>query len=306
MTHDEAARFVGIDGGGTGSRAVVLGAGGEELGRAQGRAALVKPGSESESLSAIRDLVARALEAAGGEMPATSMVAGVAGVGREENRVRFESLLFSTGLAERVRVETDVDVAFYDAFATGPGILLVGGTGSVAQARTPGGRFIRVGGWGAMIGDEGSGWWIGIRALGAVLRAIDGRGPETVLATTLPARLGTKSPAELMDHLWTAPKGEVAGLAPLVAEAAEEGDEVAEEIVQAAVEALAAHVVPLLSEWRREEPEADPSVALVGGLVVQGGPLHDRLAPRIRALGGMPRRNRTDPALGAAQMALAR
>lgn len=300
---------VGVDGGGSGSRAVVLSGAGDELARAVGGAALVTPGTETSALTALEELVYRALEAAGATGAAAVLVAGLAGVGREESRAGFEERLAGTGVAERVRVRTDVEVAFHDGFGSGPGVLLVGGTGSVALARTPAGRSLRSGGWGAVAGDEGSGFLLGIEGLRAVFQAVDGRAPATALVESIGGHFGTESPGALLDRLWTAGKGEIAALAPRVAAAADQGDPVARGIVTRAVGALAAHLVPLIRGWREEagpggDLAAEIPVALVGGLVVPGGPLRSRLVPRIRALGGAPREAPPDPARGAARLAL--
>jgi N-acetylglucosamine kinase-like BadF-type ATPase len=296
---------VGVDGGGTGSRAVVLAASGEERARATGRAALVKPGEEHAVQVALRDLVAAALAAAGEMGTPEVLVAGLAGVGRTKTREAVQERLAEAGLARRIQVETDVAVAFHDAFGEGPGILLVGGTGSVALARTPGGRSLRSGGWGAVAGDEGSGWWIGIQALHAAFQAVDGRAPETLLLEAALRHFQVSDPGALMDRLWTAEKGEVAALAPRVAEAAAQGDPASRTILSQAAGALAAHLSPLIRGWREEESGADEiPVALVGGLVVSGGPLRSELLPRIQALGGVTRESAPDPARGAARMAL--
>ncbi len=311
MTGPEGPRgtgvVVGVDGGGTGSRAVVLDPGGEELARAVGRAALVTPGKEVVALEALRELVDAALEAAGRPGPAEVLVAGLAGVGREANRRAFQSRLEVTGLARRVRILTDMEVAFHDAFGDGPGILLVGGTGSVAFARTPEGRVLRAGGWGAVVGDEGSGYWLGLQGLRAAFRSVDGRFAPTPLLEAALAHFGAPDPGALMDRLWAAPKAEVAGLAPHVLAAADAGDPTASRIAERGAEELARHLVPLVRGWREDAGGDVPAipVALVGGLVVPGGPLRGRLVPRIRALGGTPREVPPDPARGAARLALA-
>ncbi len=308
---------VGVDGGGTGSRAVVLDPSGRILGREVGSAAIVVPGAETASLEAIQDLVRRVLRAAG-LPPGTSarvLVAGLAGVGREADRKRIEIMLGATlanlGLARRVAVRNDAEVALHDAFGEGPGILLVGGTGSIALARLPSGRTLRTGGWGALAGDEGSGWSLGLGAVRAVLRGMDGRGPATTLTRRVVAAFGTDDPAELVDRLRTAAKGQVAALAPRVAAAADAGDAVAVALVEEAAGALAAHVAPLVQAWREEESATgdgaageSPRLALLGGLVAPGGPLRSRLLPHLVALDAVLVPEALDPARGAARLAL--
>lgn len=297
---------LGVDGGGTGSRAVVLAWSGEELARTTGRAALVKPGEEDATLTALQDLVAAALAEAGDPGPPEVLVAGLAGVGRTRTRLAIEERLVEARLARQVQVRTDVEVAFHDAYGNGSGILLVGGTGSVAITRTPAGRTLRSGGWGTVVGDEGSGWWIGIQALHVAFQSADGRAPDTPLLEMVLSHFHAADPGALMDRLWTAEKGEVAALAPLVADAAARGDPASRTLLSEAAEALAAHLPPLIRAWREEGSGFDEiPVALVGGLVVSGGPLRAELLPRIRGLGGVTRESAPDPARGAARLALA-
>jgi N-acetylglucosamine kinase-like BadF-type ATPase len=296
---------VGVDGGGTGSRAVVQSLAGQVLARDVGSAAIVVPGNETASLEAIRDLVRRALGRAGvaPPIPAEALVAGLAGVGREVDRARMEALLGSSGLATRVGVRNDGEVALHDAFGPDPGILLVGGTGSIALARFPSGAWRRTGGWGALAGDEGSGWSIGLGGVRAALRALDGRGPDTALEGVVASAFGTSDPSELVDRMRTAAKGEVAALAPQVLRLADEGDEVASSLADGAARALADHLRPLVAAWKDESDEPPP-VALLGGLVVPGGPLRSRLLPRLDAAGLRLRVEPPDPARGAAALAL--
>lgn len=297
----------GIDGGGTGSRLVLVDDAGAEVAREVGAAALARPGVEPGALSAIRDLLSRGLEAAGRppEAGVDRLVAGLAGVGRREQGDRVRRLLEDAGVAREVQVRTDVEVAFHDSFRAGPGILLVAGTGSVAMARLPGGRIVRVGGWGALLGDDGSGWMLGLRGLRMVLRSLDGMAPLTELARILPDAFGHSDPHDLVDALWRAPKSSVAALAPRVVDAANRGDEVASALVDEAVEGLAEHLRVLVEAWQGSGPGAGvPPVALLGGLVVPGGPLRSRLLPRIRELGGEPSEAPPDGARGAAHLAL--
>jgi len=290
---------VGVDGGGTGSRALVLGAEGEVLARVEGSAAIVTPGQETASLEALRDLVRRALQAAGLEAPIPMLVAGLAGVGREADRTRMEALLRPLGLASRVVVRNDAEVAHFDAFGADAGILLIGGTGSIALAHLPSGATRRVGGWGAAAGDEGSGWWIGVGAVRATLQALDGRGSATALSASVTAHFGTPDPSELIDRLRVAAKGEVAALAPAVARAAEGGDKVAVALLDEAAAALVAHLPPLLVE-------GPIPVALLGGLVAPGGPLRSRVLAALETMGVPLHPHLPDPTRGAARLGLAR
>jgi N-acetylmuramic acid 6-phosphate etherase len=294
---------VGVDGGGTGSRVVVSTTDGVELAREVGSAAIVIPGSETASLEAIRDLVRRGLHRAGVHPPVAALVAGLAGVGHEAHRLRMERLLSTSGLAHEVQVRTDAEVAYFDAFADGPGILLIGGTGSVAMARLPSGRSLRTGGWGAHFGDEGSGWSLGVAAIRGAIRGIEGRGPATLLSAAVAETFGTSELGELLDRLRSAAKGEIAALAPQIVQAAEQGDSLASALLDEAAEGLAQHVVPLAEAWRIDAPDAPVPVALLGGLVKPGGGLRTRLEPLLEAVGVLLHPGSPDPARGASRLA---
>ncbi len=294
-------RVLGIDGGGTGSRSFLCDGGGHELYREVGGAALVRPGFEHESVHALSELVSRTLEGAGVSGIPDVLVAGLAGVGREQSRIEMAGRLSELEWARSVCVVTDVDAAFQDAFGDGPGLLLIAGTGSAARARLPSGGVVRTGGWGALVGDEGSGWSLGIAGLRAALRGRDGRGPPTRLTATLPASLGYPESTSLVHHLWGLSKAEIAALAPLVVAAADQGDREAARIVDEAVDRLVEHVVALRREWT---DGVSPPVALLGGLIVPGGPLRSRLTERLHELEVSPREAPPDGARGAAMLGL--
>lgn len=291
---------VGVDGGGTGSRAVVM-AGDEIVGRGSGPPGLADPRHPETVLPAVVETARTALEDAGVDGLPAFLWAGLAGVGREETREAVQAAAEELELAEGVRVGTDVEVAFHDAFGDGPGVLLLSGTGSVAWGRSEAGEVARVGGWGALLGDEGSGYALGLEALRAVARSVDERTPGTRLAPRLLTRIGLGDVQDLIPWVALATKGEVAALAPVVLQSAEEGDPTAEEILHHATVQLHDHVETLLERlgpWER-----GPGVALVGGILAHGG----LLEPRVRAsLADLPVwifDDEVDGARGAAKLA---
>src|SRR5690606_32133686 len=153
----------------------------------------------------------------------------------------------------------------HDAFGSGPGLLVIAGTGSVAWGRAEDGRAARAGGWGHLLGDEGSGYALGLEALRAVVRAHDGRAPETTLRDAVLSHARARAPEELIAWAATAAKADIAALAPRVAAAAREGDAAARAIVDRAAHDLAGHIRALharLGPW-----SAPPAVAMTGGLL---------------------------------------
>ncbi|HEV2146492.1 MAG TPA: BadF/BadG/BcrA/BcrD ATPase family protein, partial [Longimicrobiaceae bacterium] len=137
------------------------------------------------------------------------------------------------------------------------GILVIAGTGSVAYGRGPDGRVERCGGWGMLVGDEGSGFAIGRAGLVAALRSVDGRGPETRLLPLFLELLGVEDVHGIPPWAGRVAKAEIAALATRVIAAATGGDDVALALVRAAAGRLAEHAVALqchLAPWPAEVP----------------------------------------------------
>lgn len=307
--------FAGVDGGGTRTRAVLIDAEGRELGRAEHEGAVVTAHRPEDAAEAVRKAVSKAADEAGVDLPVDVLWAGLAGAGAAAARVGVTTALRRQDLAERLIVGTDVEAAFHDAFHGEAGVMLIAGTGSIAWARDRAGQEHRVGGWGRLIGDEGSGYWIGMEGLRAVTRAEDGREGETALAGPLLDRCDVESVDELVVWVDGASKGDVAALAPLVIEGAEAGDAVAEAVVDSAVEALRAHVEAALSAVGSAPDDVDDGgdgqtagreglqIVLWGGLVAPGGPLRGRLEGALRGVGVDVETRAVDPPMGAADLA---
>jgi glucosamine kinase len=292
----------GVDGGGSTARAVIVDDAGRPLGRAEAPGAVVSEETARAAVTAVTDAVAAAAARAGVPLPVDALWAGLAGAGRETGRRRVEDLLVRAEVAIRVRVGTDAEAAFRAAFPTGPGILLIAGTGSIAWVRDPGGATWRVGGWGQLLGDEGSGYAIGLEALRAIARADDGRGPPTALRERVLEALGLERPEALVPWALGAAKADVARLAHVVSALAAGGDAVSERILDVAAAMLDAHVDAALS---RSTAWVEPAeVVLWGGLLAEGGPLRDRVRERLASRPVVVRAGAIDAALGAARLAL--
>ena len=177
--------FVGIDGGGSRATAVATDVEGRELARVEGGPGRIRLDAPGTGAHVLADLVDHVIREAGARLPAAGLICALAGAGREDARRELAAALLREAVAIRLRVVTDAEAAYQDAFGGGPGILLIAGTGSIAWGRDADGRTIRAGGWGALLGDEGSGYDLGLRALRAVLHAHDGRGPATGLTGTI-------------------------------------------------------------------------------------------------------------------------
>ncbi|MBW3630269.1 MAG: hypothetical protein KY464_13350 [Gemmatimonadetes bacterium] len=256
--------LLGIDGGGTHTTLALADSKGKELARRTGPAGIVDPRDPEAAAAMLARLARETMTDAGLQGPASVLCAGLAGVGSIEERSTVQEALLRAGIAERVLVRPDGETALVGAVGGGPGILLIGGTGSVGWGRGDDGRVEHCGGWGMMVGDEGSGFGLGRAALAAALRGHDGRGPATALLDTFLRELDLASANDVPPWVGRAAKSEIAALAVYVVRAAVAGDEVAERLVQEGAQALAEHAAALverLAPW-----VAPPPVVLHGGL----------------------------------------
>jgi glucosamine kinase len=274
---------VGVDGGGSKTRVRVADATGAELITVEGPPSAVHPGRVEHSTEVIARTIADALSAAGMSDVRPSVVCiGVAGAGREGERDGLWQALVARDIADEIVVNTDATIALDDAFGDGPGILLISGTGSIAFGRGPTGIVARCGGWGPIIGDEGSGAWLGRRALGVVAAAADGRESETALTGAMLTAALVDDVQGLIPWAARATPAELAALAPAVLHCADAGDARADTLLAFAVEELLLDVRALARRLFVDE-RAAYDVALAGGLLYRGSPLRTRLERRLRS-----------------------
>ena len=175
----------------------------------------------------------------------------------------------------------DDEIALDAAFRGGPGILIIGGTGSAVVGRTRLGAKLTAGGWGPAIGDEGSGYWIGREAIRVAFQTLD-RGGPTGLLEAIRAAWGAKDLADLVGFANQRPGPDYAMLAPVVAYRAEGGDEVAERVLLRAGIELSEQVAVV---WRkmRERGESEAGVAYTGSVVEKIAPVRESMQRRIKA-----------------------
>lgn len=298
---------VGVDGGGSKTHVIVATSKGKELAAVTGDASAVRPGEALSSAETIGALVREALEAAELTDRPSLMLAGVAGTGREKERKALLRALRGESLADEVEVVADAEIALADAFGhEGAGILLVAGTGSVAFGRGPAGAFRRCGGWGPDCGDEGSGAWIGRRALSVVTSASDEREPETRLVGALMTALELEAIEDIIPWASLATPKDLASLAQHVLTLAADRDLRANSICTLAAEELVLHVRTLARQLFVDERAAVP-VALAGGLMARGSFLRRLVEHRLKSAvpGAQLHAEEVVPARGAVKLALA-
>lgn len=276
------ALVAGVDGGGSKTRLMLANETGEEIATLEGGRSAMRPGEAAISGAVIAELMKEGLSNAGLlEIPAI-LYGGFAGVGREEERRDLQNELNRIGVAEEVLVSSDAAIALEDAFGEGPGIIVLAGTGSIAYGRGADGTSARCGGWGPVFADEGSGAWIGRRALGIVAAAADGREPATALSGSILTAAEVNTPEELIPWAIAGSATTIAGLAPVVLATAAAGDARANALVALAAEELVVHVRALAIRLFGDERAAIP-VAFAGGLLQKGSLLRKKLEQRLRS-----------------------
>ena len=298
---------IGVDGGGSKTRLILADATAAQLADVTGPGSAMAPGRGDHSAGVIGDLVREALRTAGleGRKP-RALVAGVAGVGRLNENRALTVALEDLELAAEIAVEGDGEIALTDAFGFGPGIILISGTGSIAYGRGPSRVLARAGGWGPAFGDEGSGAWIGRKALAIVASAADGREPATALTGAILTAAQVNEPPELIPWGIAANPKEMAALAPVVFNAASAGDVRANALVGLAVEELVLHIRALALKLFMDDRATVP-VAFSGGLLQKGSLLRKRLEQRLKSAvpGAQVRAGEIVAARGAVRSALA-
>lgn len=181
--------IVGVDGGGTKTTAVVTDATGAVIGLGRGGAGNYQTIGLDNATDAIASAIGGAIQEAastGGIAPADLdneliVVLGLAGADRPRDKANLQKALMAK-LPAKPRylvIENDARIALAGATGGKPGVVLIAGTGSIALGIDEQGQTIRCGGWGPILGDEGSGYAMGKAALIAVMRDYDGRGPST-------------------------------------------------------------------------------------------------------------------------------
>jgi N-acetylglucosamine kinase-like BadF-type ATPase len=290
---------VGVDAGGTATRAVVS-AGGARVGEAAGSGGNATTMGMDDAANAILTVVRKAL----GQRRPTAIVVGAAGAGRPAVVAGLEALIGSAFPDCRVAIGDDAIIAFRAAIPAGPGIVVIAGTGSVAYAEN-GERRARAGGLGYLAGDEGSAFAIGMAAVRLYGRVLDGRAKADETTDLVARHLAAPDRDAYVGALYDAPlvPATIAALAPAIVGFAGKGNRAAAKIVQQAGMDLG----DLIKSVARacDLLEASPAVALVGGLFVENSLLSFLLETRI--IGDLPGalvvRGGDPPEIGALRLA---
>lgn len=279
---DSGKLYLGIDGGQSSTTALIADGEGRVIGRGRGGPCNHAAAAEGRAkfFRAMRACLATACEQAQLDAKTVQFAAVCFGFsGGPQDKDAYSRELVRSA---RYKITHDAEIALAGATAGEAGIIVIGGTGSMAFGKNARAETARAGGWGYIFGDEGGGFDLTRRALRAALRAEEGWGPATMLRQLLLEASGAASANDLLHRFYADfDRTSIAAMAKLVTQAAEQGDEVAQGILREAARELADLVQGV---YRKLFREVVP-IATIGG-VFRSSRLRDEFTKRIRELTG--------------------
>ncbi len=306
------AYYLGIDGGGTKTRCLLAGETTVVAQAMTGGCNIIRLGEQQarEALrTAIRQVCATA-KVSPDQIRAICI--GAAGAARPEIEAKIRGILSgiisetaSGNALPRIEVAGDSVIALEAAFGAGPGVIAIAGTGSIVYGRDSAGHTARAGGWGFAISDEGSGHWIGRRAISDILSAHD-QGLETtltamVLQSSTFTTMALSTIDQLVEQANSTPPPNFPRLFPIVLRAADEGDSIARELLTEAGTKLAALAAIVIRRLAPDAPEVLLPVAMTGSVFRQSSVVRQIFYNTLQASfpGIEVRQNLVDPVEGA-------
>lgn len=257
--------FLAIDAGGTKTRCLLADET-QVLARASTGSVKLMRVSEAEATGRLRGMLAELADEAGVPLSGvTRTCIGLAGSTIDAVREWAEREIGSVAGGDLVLCG-DEEIALEAAFQGGPGILVIAGTGSNVMGRAADGTMYGAGGWGPALGDEGSGYWIGVEALRAGFWAKD-RGVATTLLEEIGEFWGTKSLGEIVEKANERPGPDFAALTPIVAKCAESGDDLAVAVLERAGDELAEQVALVALKMKESGDSGELGVAYTGSVL---------------------------------------
>lgn len=263
--------LLAVDGGQSSTFGMLTAETGQVLGTASGPAVkdFLRPGGVERCQKAISQLLDDLLAGSGVKEAYTcgQLRIAAAGFGMSGGSQSMARAIEGVVDTPHLIVVSDLETSLFAAVGGQPGIVVIAGTGSSALGQNSAGLQGGTGGWGYLMGDEGSGYCIGRKALSLATSGYERRGPATLLSQTIPKALGVGSLEQVHSVLYRSPDwlSKIASLAVAVNTAAECGDEQAVAVLQEAGEQLARHAIVLVAELFAEDPAA-PIVSYVGGV----------------------------------------
>ena len=239
--------YIGIDGGGTKTKAVLIDEKMNILSKAIGSPSNFLVFDINDVANSIISLIIDICNKGNISIEnVTSILIGTAGAGRIEDAERLEKIVLENAKAKSLvinnfKVESDARIAIEGAFSGKPGSILIAGTGSIMFGKDSDENIHRVGGFGRMLGDEGSGFHIGRAGLTAIAKSFDNRIEKTLLTELVKNKFEINDTTQLINKVYKE-NFDIPQIAPLVIEAAEKNDQICKTILDSEIEGLLEHI----------------------------------------------------------------
>ena len=242
--------IIGIDGGGTKTRLLMTDAAGNLIVESESGSSNINADGYDRVRQVLQELAASAVKKAGmAPSGCISLCMGAAGAGRIKEKDAIKEIFKDIGFNCRLEVTDDVTTAFYGGLDGNVGVMVISGTGSICLGRNEKGEMCRCGGWGHIMGDEGSGYDIGRGILNSIMRGYDGREPQSSMTPMVLKFLNLGGPEDLIEYIYRsgAGKKEIAALSVFADAGCATGDAATVSIIEHSAQELHLAVVTVVS-----------------------------------------------------------
>ena len=299
--------FIGVDGGGTESLGILTNENGIVLETAKvGASNYQAVGAEKFKMELEKLFIRLGVDLTGKDKKVEGIFLGLAGAGRESDKQEIRDIFKNASYVNQLEVNSDAMIALAGAFSGAPGIIIIAGTGAICFGKSADGTVVRSGGWGYLLGDEGSGFFVGQQAIIAALKDLDGRGKKTRLRAAIEKKFNLKQIDLIIPKIY---KGEIdrptiASIGPIVFELAADNDLIAAELVRRTGNEQGKMARAVAEKLNLSNKKIQ--VALIGGVFNQRDVLENEITKELAELSedieiGEPQ---NPPVIGAAILAM--
>lgn len=295
--------FLGIDGGGTKTTGLLADQAGHVIGKAESGASNYHAVGEEQTKRVLSKVISQLIADANILLESCACCLGLAGVASSADRRVVRRICDEIGLPGNHILTHDAQIALAGGAEELSGVIIIAGTGSIVYGINTVGQEAQAGGWGHLLGDEGSGYDIARRAFQAVARAADGRGDPTLLSSLMLDALEFSQSRNLIPWIHSAGKDQVAQFADVVFNAANSNDSVAQRILDEAADELTLAARVVIDKLGFSQPF---NLVLSGGIFSHQPTFIESMRSRLRDLSphARVRLPKREPAYGAILMAI--
>lgn len=270
--------IIGIDGGGTKTVGLLTTTEGEEIAKIKNGPSNYHVVGVETTYQVLNDIIKTLTSQIDRTHDNLVICIGMAGLGREDDKKVINEICDKIEITTKRILTHDAHIALVGGIGKPEGIIVISGTGSIVYGIDSHGNEIRAGGWGYLIGDEGSGYDIAIKGLQAVAKAADYRQPSTILTELYLTQLNLEDPKQLIRWVHTAERNEIAQLSGTVFEGMENGDRTAIGIIETATNELVCAVESVI---RQATFRDTINIVLNGGNLIHQKVFSDNLENKL-------------------------